>query len=221
MTLLGWREILLTLILLIVIYMVWLVWRMRRIGRQTPPPPAQHRRDEPRVNPNGSLNEPSIFSESQMAQEPKQGQQGQDDDDGDGEDAHLTYASLRRRNPFAVPPTEPAPQSAETDAGAARQDLARQAIMTGVEREVGQLRDEMDALRGAFAALRGDMQALHDAFEQEVQTLHATRNASPLYNDAMQMAMLGHDAITIAERCGISRAEAELVVALVKNKDKA
>lgn len=219
MNLLGWREILLTLILLIVIYMVWLVWRMRRIGRQIPPPPAQHRRDEPRVSSN-SLNEPSIFSERQMREQEKES----DDDDDDGEDARLTYASLRRRNPFAIPTAEPVAKSAakpEEKDDDARQDLARQAIMTGVAREVGQLRDELDALRGAFAALRDDVQALHDAFEQEVQILRATQNASPLYSDAMQMALLGHDAITISERCGISRAEAELVIALVKKKDKA
>ncbi|GHT94882.1 hypothetical protein AGMMS49545_16880 [Betaproteobacteria bacterium] len=218
MNLLGWREILLTLILLVVIYMVWLVWRMRRIGRQAPAP--HPRRDEPRV----SLNEPSIFSERQMREQGKEA----DDDDDNGEDEEekgerpLTYASLRRRNPFAVPGAEPVAKSAakpeENDH--ARQDLARQAIMTGVEREVGQLRDEMDALRGAFASLRGDVEALRDAFEQEVQNLHKVQNASPLYSDAMQMAMLGHDAVTIAERCGISRAEAELVVALMNNKDQ-
>ncbi|MDR3053977.1 MAG: DUF2802 domain-containing protein [Zoogloeaceae bacterium] len=206
MNLLGWREILLTLILLIVIYMVWLVWRMRRIGRQTPTP--RPRRDEPRV----SLNEPSIFSERNTDDD------SNDDDDDDGEDVLLTYASPRRRNPFSSTSSESAVPPVET--ASSTQDIARQAIMAGVEREVGQLRDEMDALRGAFAALRGDVQALHDAFEQEVQNLHKVQNASPLYSDAMQMAILGHDAITIAERCGISRAEAELVVALMKNKDK-
>jgi hypothetical protein len=209
--LLGWREILLTLILLVVIYMLWLIWRMRRIGRQSPPPSLQ--RDEPRV----SLSEPSIFSETPMAQEP------QDADDDDGEDVLLTYTRPRRRNPFSSPAASPTPapvvESVDTDA-ATRQDIAQQAIMAGVEREVGQLRDEMDALRGAFAALRSDMEGLRDAFEQEVQNLHTVQNVSPLYSDAMQMALLGHDAITIAERCGISRAEAELVVALVKNKDK-
>ncbi|MDR1889780.1 MAG: DUF2802 domain-containing protein [Zoogloeaceae bacterium] len=212
MNLLGWREILLTLILLIVLYMLWLIWRMRRIGRPSPSPSL--RRDEPRV----SLSEPSLFSETPMAQEP------QDDDD---EEVLLTYPHPRtrphRHNPFpSSAAATPAASPVDTDAdAAARQDFARQAIMAGVEREVGQLRDEMDALRGAFAALRSDMQALHDAFEQEVQNLHTAQNASPLYSDAMQMAMLGHDAITIAERCGISRAEAELVVALVKNKDRA
>jgi hypothetical protein len=205
--LLGWREILLSLILLIVIYMLWLIWRMRYIGRQSSASASQ--RDEPRVRPD---QEPSI-SKSAMAQESRP-----DDDDGDDDEetgaAPLIYTRPRRRNPYVSPAATP-----ETEA-AARQELAREAIMAGVEREVGQLRDELDALRGAFAALRSDLQALHDAFDQEMQNLRTVQNASPLYSDAMQMAVLGHDAISIAERCGISRAEAELVVALVKNKDK-
>jgi hypothetical protein len=98
-------------------------------------------------------------------------------------------------------------------------DFAQQAFMEGVEREMEQLREEVDALRGALAALREEVTALRDDFQQETQAARAVQNASPLYGDAMQMAILGHDALTISERCGISRAEAELVVALVKNKD--
>jgi len=33
------------------------------------------------------------------------------------------------------------------------------------------------------------------------------------------MAMQGHDAATISQQCGIARAESELVVALVRNRD--
>jgi hypothetical protein len=35
----------------------------------------------------------------------------------------------------------------------------------------------------------------------------------------MQMAIQGHDALTIAQHCGIARAEAELVVSLARNRD--
>lgn len=97
--------------------------------------------------------------------------------------------------------------------------FAQDAFMEGVERELEQLREEVDALRGALAALRGEVGGLRDAFEQESLSVRTAQNASPLYSDAMQMALLGHDPLIIAERCGISRAEAELVVALVKNKD--
>jgi hypothetical protein len=207
----GWREILLILILLVVLYMLWLIWRMRRIGRLPPPTPVRR-------------NEPSWRTEAH---------DGDDGDDDGNEEEALTYARPRpRRNPFL---SSEAKRDALHQDSAVRQDdvvrqdnairqdrqeLAQQAFMAGVERELLQMREEMDALRGAFAALRSDMESLRDACEQEAQNLRMAQNASPLYSDAMQMAVLGHDAITIAERCGISRAEAELVVSLVKSKDK-
>lgn len=79
------------------------------------------------------------------------------------------------------------------------------------EAEMLQMREELDALRGEFAGLRDDLR--HEAAQ-----IKASQSVSPLYSDAMQMASAGHPAMKIAERCGISRAEAELVVALVKSQ---
>ena len=81
-----------------------------------------------------------------------------------------------------------------------------------LENEVFQLRDEVDAVRGELAALRADM--LH-----ELAHLRASQTVSPIYGDAMQMAAAGYDPAMIAERCGIARAEAELVVALGKSSN--
>lgn len=81
-----------------------------------------------------------------------------------------------------------------------------------LENEVFQLRDEVDAVRGELAALRADM--LHD-----LAHLRASQTVSPIYGDAMQMAAAGYDPAMIAERCGIARAEAELVVALGKSSN--
>lgn len=78
---------------------------------------------------------------------------------------------------------------------------------------MAQLRDEVDAIRGELAALREDML-------QELAHFEASQSASPLYGDAMQMAAAGYDAAIIAERCGIARAEAELVVALAKSQER-
>lgn len=77
-----------------------------------------------------------------------------------------------------------------------------------LEHTLMQLRHEVDSLRHELASLRQEVM-------QSVTQVRATQSASPLYSDAMQMATVGHDAATIAERCGIARAEAELVVALV------
>lgn len=80
-----------------------------------------------------------------------------------------------------------------------------------MEREISLLREEVDILRSELAALRNDMQ--HDLAQVRV-----AQNVSPLYGDAMQMAVAGHSAEMIAERCGIARAEAELVVALTQSQ---
>lgn len=131
---------------------------------------------------------------------------------------------LRARANPGQPLMEPAatPISPVTPAGkdseeapewqATQSFLAQETFMRGIDRELVQLRDEVDALRGEVAALRAEML-------QKVGHIRASQMVSPLYNDAMQMAQLGHDPATIAERCGIARAEAELVVALVKSQN--
>jgi hypothetical protein len=54
---------------------------------------------------------------------------------------------------------------------------------------------------------------------REFAHLQAAQAVSPIYGDAMQMAVAGYDPTVIAERCGIARAEAELVVALAKSQE--
>lgn len=95
----------------------------------------------------------------------------------------------------------------------ASEGLAGEALRSGLEQELAQMRDEVDAIRGELAALREDMQ-------QELAHLRAGQTVSPIYGDAMQMAVSGYDPAAIAERCGIARAEAELVVALAKSQER-
>ena len=89
--------------------------------------------------------------------------------------------------------------------------LANELLYEGLERELVQLRDEVEVMRGELSALREDMQ-------HALAHLRATQTVSPIYSDAMQMAVAGYDAVMIAERCGIARAEAELVVALARSQ---
>jgi len=89
--------------------------------------------------------------------------------------------------------------------------MASELVAEGLARELSQLRDEVDAMRGELAALREDML-------QEIAHLRAAQTVSPIYGDAVQMAAAGYDAAAIAERCGIARAEAELVVALARSQ---
>lgn len=90
--------------------------------------------------------------------------------------------------------------------------LAEGVLRQGMEQELAQLREELDSIRGELAALRADMQ-------QEMGVMRASQTVSPIYGDAMQMAMAGYDPSLIAERCGIARAEAELVVSLAKSQN--
>lgn len=91
--------------------------------------------------------------------------------------------------------------------------LGEEILRQGLEQDLVQLRDEVDAMRGELAALREDML-------QELAHLRASQTVSPIYGDAMQMAVSGYDPVAIAERCGIARAEAELVVALAKSQER-
>ncbi|MDR0775881.1 MAG: DUF2802 domain-containing protein [Azonexus sp.] len=124
--------------------------------------------------------------------------------------AVASAAPVRELAPLDMP--EP-PPSAETRQEQATRATAEEFERQRLEREVFQLRDEVDALRGELAALRQDMQ-------QELAHLRAAQAISPIYGEAAQMAAAGYDPAAIAERCGIARAEAELMVALVKNQER-
>ncbi len=86
-------------------------------------------------------------------------------------------------------------------------------MINALERHVYQLRGEVEALRAELHQIREEMR-------HETSQLQAAQNVSPLYSDAMQMAIQGHDAEDISEHCGIARAEAELVVALVRSRNE-
>ena len=64
--------------------------------------------------------------------------------------------------------------------------------------------------------LRSDVAELKAALGQ----LTASRRVSPQYNEAMLLAQRGMDAQIIADQCAISIGEAELVVALSRNRQE-
>jgi len=125
----------------------------------------------------------------------------------------------RGRGAVATPPLEPVASDEPADPrpepvasySETASHLASELLAEGLERELAQLREEVDTMRAELAALREDMQ-------QELAHLRATQTVAPIYGDAMQMAAAGYDASMIAERCGIARAEAELVVALARSR---
>lgn len=102
----------------------------------------------------------------------------------DEADDEVAGGELVYTRPLAPPPSSP-----PASFGA---ELERSQL----EREVKQLRDEVAALR------------------EELDELKAATRVSPQYSDAMALVQRGLSAQDVADRCGISLAEAELVWSL-------
>lgn len=187
---LGWREGLIAIIALLVLYILVMFLRMRRLQREL-----RVAGVSPRV----------------------------------AQSAVAAYAAAQDPESIpAVTPVEPVAAAAavETTARVAADapefpwnepppEIPGQALIDALQREVYQLRCEVDELRGEVLAAREDFR------RQLTQTEGAALEASsPVYNGAMQMAVQGHDATTIAHHCGIARAEADLVVALARSRNE-
>lgn len=122
------------------------------------------------------------------------------------EDIDRFYAAPKRNDPL-VP--EPRVAVSFGDAPRAPVTSLDQEKLNRMERELAATREELDTLRSYFAEVR-------DELRTEVERLKATQRVSPLYADSMQMAIAGASAEEIAARCGIARAEAELVLSLAR-----
>jgi hypothetical protein len=86
--------------------------------------------------------------------------------------------------------------------GQAPAKFGEQLFRSGIEAELQQLRSELAGLKDNVAQLK------------------AARRVSPQYNEAMLLAQRGMNVHDIAEECGISMGEAELVLALSRNKQE-
>ncbi len=103
---------------------------------------------------------------------------------------------------FEKPP-EPPPAAAATPAFGEQ-------LQFGFETQ--QLRQDIAQLQAEVAAQRDELAAFREQFD----SLLAAQNVSPEYNEALILARRGLDADAIAERCGISVAEAGLVHSLAR-----
>jgi hypothetical protein len=193
---LGWREGLMAVIALLVLYIIVLFFRLRRL---------QH--GVPALSPIAAQSAVAAYA---AIQEPDAAKVAAVEPVGpvdavwaSGPPASVaasespgTADSAKPEFPWNEPPPE----------------IPGQAMIDALQREVYQLRCEVDELRAEVLAAREDFR------RQSGQSTASAQSASPLYNEAMQMAIQGHDATTIAHRCGIARAEADLVVALARNR---
>ncbi len=88
-----------------------------------------------------------------------------------------------------------------------------------LSRELEQLRGELGEQRQVLAEQRRQIDELANSLqEQKVQqeAVAASHGVSPEYDEALVFARRGLDVEAIAERCGITVAEAELVCALAR-----
>jgi hypothetical protein len=119
---------------------------------------------------------------------------------------------LPPESPPELPPVSPVRVEPEFAWNEPPPEIPGQKMIEALERKVV-------TLSGEVGALRAELSLVRETLEQELSQSRVTQNVSPIYSDAMQMAMQGHDATTISQHCGIARAEAELVVALVRNRN--
>lgn len=84
-------------------------------------------------------------------------------------------------------------------------------------RQIEMLEQDLTQLRREIGSLRAELQALREEQRREPGKAQPAWQGSPFYNGAMQLATQGREAADISALCDISRAEAELLVALARN----
>lgn len=133
-----------------------------------------------------------------------------DEDEDEIDDAAFNYAPVPAAGTPAVDVAPPAGDGPDPFA---------------LELEVQRLRRELGALRAALEVQQDEIGALHEAVKRISDAPPATPvsvaepdrtgpNASPEYSEALVLARRGFSVEDVSARCGITRAEAELVVSL-------
>lgn len=90
-----------------------------------------------------------------------------------------------------------------------------------LELSVTQLRREIELQRGELAGLRERISAFEETLRNQKEQMESSlvrQGVSPEYNEALLYAQRGLDVEAIAERCGITVAEAELVCSLARRQ---
>lgn len=208
----GVREIVIGLIALLAIYLLVLGWRWQRVsararrGRRGPIEAAQ-----PEVSALSRPREPVIDIVDAIEEE--------DNDAVVRLSAPRSSLDAFYREP-AQPPAQPAPAPAVRPASVTANAPAAAPVAGGFEAalELRQLRQMLDAQRVENDALRDDLETLRaevGQLRQRLENMPRTPvHVAPQYGEAVGLARSGLDSLTIAERCGISVSEAQLVRAL-------
>ncbi|WP_153109500.1 DUF2802 domain-containing protein [Propionivibrio limicola] len=196
-----WRELLLAIVGLLAGYMIWSCLRIKRLGRagnEFSPSDKEHLGDHGVSAYSAMQQVEAAENTEEVAQRTDAGEDGCEASSGDVGEKDFPEQGGKGSDLRVAVPTP-----GLEEVGDAIEELLR---------EAAQLRKEVGGLRAEVLVLREELQ-------RHITPKDATQSISPLYSDALQMAKGGHDANAICVQCGISRAEAELVVALARGGD--
>lgn len=191
------REMIWALIAVLFAYVVFQVWRALKVGPADPPQTAA----------------PPDLRESGPAEE------------GVGAAASVPDDEVFVFEPVLRSASQPIAAAAVTSESGGRSGASRESAVTlpadafQLELEVRQLRRDIVQLRSELADQRREAERLgaeQRALKDQMESTLASHGISPEYNEALVFARRGMDVGTIAERCGISVAEAELVHSLAR-----
>lgn len=194
----GWREAIVALAAVLTIYVVVVFLRINRLRRERQAQPASAASRAAVAAYAEGLH--PFFAPPYLGPEPVE------------TNAARTELDEPAPEPLAAPSEAAFPWN---EAPPPEAPLVETPQLAALEREVHQLRQEIIGLRSELQAWRVSQQ---QAEERAAPPVQMPPPISPLYSEPMQMAMHGASAGEISMHCGISRAEAELVTALARNR---
>lgn len=185
----GIRQLVWALIAVLLLYGGWQILRSLTAGRRT-------------IGSNPVEPTPVLAAE-QPALPTAGADDGRDDDEGGFDYAPIPSADA------APAPRPPESLTAGPDLFAFELKLQR------LRRELGAVRAALDVQQGEIGALHEMVQHLGEIAPARTAAAEAVeQSASPEYSEALVLARRGLSVEEISTRCGITRAEAELVVSL-------
>ena len=191
---LGWREALVAIVALLALYILYIFLRINHLHRETRPEPQD-------VTPEAVRDAVRSYSAVQASEASERLAEIPVTETFESPMPEPSLPSRERLFPWNEPPDIPS-------------DPLNLSKIEVLEQELAQLRREL-------GVLRSEIQTLRETPQREPDEAPTAQTTSPFYSEAMQLAVQGRDSSDISVLCGISRAEADLVVALVRNKERA
>ncbi|MDR2507753.1 MAG: DUF2802 domain-containing protein [Candidatus Accumulibacter sp.] len=232
---LGWRDLVIAICALLAIYVVFVFFQISRLKQEKktftsfdPPPRPTVDAYETIMKPDRASGSPVLAAPSKPAREDRDekarqfssvrvstcARDGAETRGRDDTSSMRDYPSEGRG-----PPEEVFDGQRER---VLHDGMATESFQSRVEnrKKMIALEQDLDQLRKEVGRLRAEILLLREACQKPDKLSPSSPQVSSFYSDAMQMAAQGESMENISQLCGISRAEAELVKALVKDRAK-